>query len=113
MIVVLVPHFKPLEVLERTPEEFVRMVRELGENGQYLATWPPGRTPGDFENAWRRYTGDLKHARHFDGSESALAWYVGTRENLTVLEHARILKLLYELDSRPARWPRSARFQAP
>ena len=97
MIVVLVPQGKPPEVLQMTRPQFVRMVREIGENGQYLATLPPGRTSGDFEQAWLRYTSDMKRARHFADATGALAYYEEARDGLSATEHARVLNILHNL----------------
>ncbi|HUY84554.1 MAG TPA: hypothetical protein VMU86_08255 [Steroidobacteraceae bacterium] len=97
MILVLVPHSKPLQVLRITEREFVSMVRRIGESGQYLATLPPGRTASDVEQAWVKYTSDMKRARRFEDVPTALGYYERERDGLSAAEHARILKLLHEL----------------
>lgn len=97
MIVVLVAHLKPVEVLRTTREEFVRRVRSIGESGQYLATWPPYASPGEFEASWQTYTRDLKHARHFPDVDAALAHYRDERGDLSLVEHSRILSALRDL----------------
>ncbi|MDE2295161.1 MAG: hypothetical protein KGL36_06835 [Gammaproteobacteria bacterium] len=97
MIVVLVAHMKPVEVLRTTREEFVRRVRSVGESGQYLATWPPVASLGEFEASWQKFTRDLKHARHFPDAGAALAHYEAQRGGLTLAEHARILGALRDL----------------
>ncbi len=97
MIVVLVAHMKPVEVLRTTREEFVRRVRSVDESGQYLATWPPYASPREFEASWQTYTRDLKHARHFPDAGAALAHYETRRDELSSAEHARILAALRDL----------------
>ncbi len=97
MIVVLVAHAKPVEVLHTTREQFVRRVRSIGESGQYLATWPPYASTGEFEAAWEKVTRDLKHARHFADEIAALAHYEVDRGGLSLAEHARILSALRDL----------------
>ncbi len=97
MILVLVPHNKPVEVLRITEREVVLRVRTIGERGQYLATLPPGRTAGDLEQAWVKYTRDMKRARRFEDVTAALDHYQRERDGLSAAEHARILKLLHEL----------------
>ncbi len=94
MIVVLVAHRKPVEVQRTTREEFVRRVRSIGEDGQYLATWPPVASTGEFEASWQKYTRDLKHARHFADAPAALAHYQADRSGLSLAEHSRILSAL-------------------
>jgi hypothetical protein len=99
VIVVLVPHLKPLEVLRMTRHDLVMRVRQLGETGQYLATLPPGRTIGEFEQAWARYTRDMKCARHFESLEEAREFYAGSRDGLTIVEHSRVIHALHQLDA--------------
>ncbi len=96
MIILLVPRGKPLQMLQMTRPRFVQMVREIGENGHYLATLPPRRASGDFEQAWLRYTSDMKCARYFEDVAAALAHYEETRDGLSTMEHARVLKMLHE-----------------
>ncbi len=97
MIVVLVPQGKPPAVFQMTRPQFVRMVHEFGEGGNYLATLPPWRTSGEFEQAWLKYTGDMKCARQFADVAGALAYYENSRDTLSVTEHARVLHILHEM----------------
>ena len=97
MIVVLVPQGKPPAVFQMTRPQFVRMVNEFGESGNYLATLPPWRAAGEFEQAWLKYTGDMKAARQFADVAGALRYYEHSRDTLSTAEHARILKILHEI----------------
>ncbi len=97
MVFVLVPRGKPIEILQMTAPQFVRMIGDLEAGGRYLATLPPWRTADEFEQAWFRYTCDMKHARRFASPGDALAYYQETADTLSMTEHARILTLLQEL----------------